>query len=108
MNAANPPPGFPDSLAPPVPLNVALAPPHTYAEYYAREAAVQPADTLAPYMAQFQADAPMAHQLLLDRVTGNVTTPQAYLAIYTNDTPRVYCLHRPSRFVPAIMGPASP
>ncbi len=58
MNAANPPPGFPDPLAPPVPLNVALAPPHTYAEYYAREAAVQPADTLAPYMAQFQADAP--------------------------------------------------
>ena len=108
MNAANPPPGFPDPLAPPVPLNVGLAPPRTYAEYYAQEAAVQPVDTLAPYMALFQADAPMAHQLLLDRVTGNVTTPQAYLAIYTTDTPRVYCLHRPSRFVPAIMGPASP
>ncbi len=51
MNAANPPPGFPDPLAPPVPLNVALAPPHTDAEYYAQEAAVQPVDTLAPYMA---------------------------------------------------------
>lgn len=109
MNAANPL-GLPNPPAPPVPVN-AHAPlplPRSYAEYYTQASTAQPVDALVPYMSQFGAESPMTHQLLLDRVTGNMTTPQAYLAIYTTDVPRVYCLHRPSRFVPDIMGTASP
>jgi hypothetical protein len=77
MIAAVLPPGLPDPLALPVPLNAGIAPPHSYAEYYAQAVMVQPVNVLAPYMAQFQADNPFTHQLLLDGVSSNsVTTPR--------------------------------
>jgi hypothetical protein len=88
--------------------NIAMIDPQeirTYHAYYLR--ASLGAD-YAALMNTFSALSPVVANVLLERVIGNTTTPQTYLQLVrTAQGLEVYCVHRPSRFVPSLDGTVS-
>ena len=78
----------------------------TYAQLYASQAPTFYPDGYGALMAHFDPTNPVTAAALLDRVAGNSNIPQGYLQVCTptEGKPRVFCLHRPSRFFPDITG----